>query len=286
MKTNKLDNNIKEKFAKRSFEPSASAWERLSTQLDEEPKQKKRDWFFYIGAAASILLLVSIGIQIFSSDDEVAFPNDIIVDTPIDTNSIDEKIEQFINEIPVEETIVENKKIENREKKQELKNKIKKNVIANKVKQPLSTKKTYVIPKNEESHKYKTTIVPNKNKTIIAKVEDNQNLIPKNEESIKIKLLKPDSNSKIKINSDDLLFAVTHSPQEVKTYYAKYNIDRDAILKTIQNQLKKSNLKVNPETILAEVERTIDDDDFQNNFMKLVKKKVSVIATAIASRNN
>ena len=46
MKTNKLDNNIREKFANRTLEPSVSAWERLSSQLDEQPQQKKRGWFF------------------------------------------------------------------------------------------------------------------------------------------------------------------------------------------------------------------------------------------------
>ena len=276
MKTNKLDHNIKEKFAKRILEPSTSAWERLSVQLDEQPKQKKKGWFFYIGAAASILLLVSIGIQFFNSEKETILPKDIVVEVPIDTNSIDKKIELFINEIPVEEAIVENKNIENREKKQDFN----KNIIANKVEQSFISKKTNVITK------YKTTIIQNKKNTIIAKVEENKNRIPKIEESKKIKYLKQDPNSKIKINSDDLLYAVTHSPQEVKTYYAKYKVDRNAILKTIQDQLKESNLKVNPETILAEVERTIDDDDFQNNFMKLLKRRVSDIATVIASRND
>ncbi len=69
MQTNNLDNNIKEKLQNRTFQPSASAWERLSAQLDEQPKQKKRGWFFYIGAAASILLLITIGFQIFSKNE-------------------------------------------------------------------------------------------------------------------------------------------------------------------------------------------------------------------------
>lgn len=56
MKTNNIDQNIKKKFDNRTLEPSSSAWERLSVQLDEQPKQKKIGWFFYIGAAASILL--------------------------------------------------------------------------------------------------------------------------------------------------------------------------------------------------------------------------------------
>ena len=47
MKTNKLDHSVKEKLANRTFIPSASAWERLSMKLDEQPKEKKRGWFFY-----------------------------------------------------------------------------------------------------------------------------------------------------------------------------------------------------------------------------------------------
>lgn len=294
MKTNKLDNNIKEKFAKRTFEPSASAWERLSTQLDEQPKQKKKGWFFYIGAAASILLLVSIGVQIFTDDKELIIPQNEVVIEQIDKDLIDEKIDQFLNEIPTEEVIVKTDKVEEKhgvEKnniltKQETQNKINNNVVVTKI--------DNVIPKKEESQKAidKKNFINNINNVIptteesIAKVDNNLNVIPVLEESLKIKFLKEDPNSTIKINSDDLLYAVTHSPQEVKTYYAKHNITRDDVLKTIQNQLKESNLKINPESILAEVERTINNDDFQNNFLESLKRRVSDIATAIASRNN
>jgi hypothetical protein len=37
---------------------------------------------------------------------------------------------------------------------------------------------------------------------------------------------------------------------------------------------------------LAEVERTIDADVFQNNFMKSLKNKISDFAMVIASRND
>ena len=47
METNKIDKNIQKKFVNRTFKPSNSAWERLSAQLDEQPKQKKNGWFFF-----------------------------------------------------------------------------------------------------------------------------------------------------------------------------------------------------------------------------------------------
>ena len=282
MKTNKLDNNIKQKLQNRTFEPSASAWERLSTQLDEQPKQKKRGWFFYIGAAASILLLFSIGIQLLSSDKEEIKINEIIVDAKIDTNTIDKKIEQFINEIPVEEAIVKVDKTEEEEKVN-----YNKNVIANKVKQSHIKRE---ITSSQTPRNDNTKIAFVKVDEVVEKqveiANNSKNVHPTKEKNINENAFKQDPNSKIKINSDDLLFAVTHSSNEVKAYYAKHNLTRDDVLKTIKNELQKTNIKVNPNTILAEVERTIGEEDFENNFLKSIKRRVSGIATALASRND
>ncbi|MBU3011740.1 hypothetical protein KO506_10025 [Polaribacter vadi] len=267
MKTNKIDKDVKQKFENRTFKPSASAWERLSVQLDEQPKQKKIGRFFYIGAAASILLLVTIGIKMFSDDTEEIIPKEEIVISPIDTNLIDKKIEKFINEIPVEEALVNQKEVEFDNKK--------------------NTEKVIV---KREKYQHKKNNATKKEQTVIAKVDiENKDVISTEIEKSsinKIKILEQDPNSTIKINADDLLYAVTHSPREVKEYYAKYNVNREDVLRTIKNELKKSNIKVNPNTILAEVERTIDDDDFQNNFMKSLKRRVTDIASAIASRND
>ena len=280
MKTNNIDKNIKEKFENRTFKPSSSAWERLSVQLDDQPQEKKKGWFFYIGIAASILLLVSIGIQLLSKKEATIQPKEIIVNNPIDTNVIHQKIDQFINEVPVEEAIVKNDKIDEEATEIEtkevvsLKEKSQKRIVNKEISK---TKERIVIAQVDEKE------IKNINKTNdISKVIANQ----KDVDSVKKKILKQNPNSRIKINSDDLLFAVTHSPQEVKEYYAKYNVNREDVLKTIKSELKKSNIKVNPNTILAEVERNIGEEDFQNNFLKSIKRRVSNIATAIASRND
>lgn len=276
MKLNKLDKSIKEKFENRTLKPSPSAWERLSVQLDEQPQEKKKGWFFYIGIAASILVLVSIGIQVFSDKEEVIIPNKILVKTPIDTLIIKNKIDEIFNEIPVEEAIVKQNDAKIEEEKQEKIFNKNKNIIANKVKQS-DIKKKPIKDKIEIAQIDKKETNRIKNQTVITTEID---------KSQKSNTLKQDPNSRIKIDSNDLLFAVTRSSQEVKEYYAKHNTNRKEILKTIKSELKKSSIKINPETILAEVERTIDNDDFQNNFMKSLKTKISNIATAIASRND
>ena len=274
MKTNKLDHNIKEKFAKRTFEPSASAWERLSTQLDEQPKEKKRGWFFYIGAAASILLLVSIGIQLFSTSSVEELPKEEVVIKEVNKHVIESN--KIKNEVPVQEALVkvESKSINQQNSKNS--NPKKENFIKRKINKNSHIKKELIIIANNE--------VKKEEKNIASEVKDFDTSTKI--ESLKTPALKLNPNSRIKINSDDLLFAVTHSAQEVKSYYAKYNVNRQDVLRTIKSELKKSNLKVNPSIILAEVERTIDDDVFHNNFMKSLKRRVSDIATAIASRND
>ena len=270
MKQNKLDNNIREKLKDRTFKPSNSAWERLSVQLDEQPIQKRKGWFFYMGIAASILLLVSLGVQIFSKTSEKVILKDKVVTSPIDTQEIDKKIDRLIHEIPVQEVIVKNTQIET---KQETINGI-------------DTEKVV-------SKKIDVVLLKNRKQPIALVKKESTNIISSNSSEksegknfIKKELLKRDPNSNIKINGEDLLYAVTHTPKEVKQYYAKYNLSRDDVLKTIKSELKKSDLKINPNTILAEVERTIEEEDFQNNFMKSLKTKISDIATVIASRNN
>jgi len=266
METNKIDKNIKEKFANRTFKPSASAWERLSLKLDEQPKTKKFGLFFYTGIAASIILLVTISNQIFFNDSGIIIQKEEIVISPIDKKQFDMKIDDQINQISFPEVLVKN---EVSELKQEI------------INLPTIIDKNSISKFDKGSKKSLTT------NEIVGKKDDViSNEIKKSKEILNKRILKQDPNSSIKINADDLLYAVTHSSKEVKAYYAKYNLDREEVLKTIKNELKKSNLKVNPNTILAEVERSIDDDFFENNFMKGLKKRVSDIAVAIASRNN
>lgn len=265
METNNIDKNIKEKLSNRSFTPSASAWERLSVQLDEQPKQKKIGWLFYASIAATIMLLFTVSTNFFSDDSKEISPKEEIVILPTDRIVIDEKIDQLINEVPTSQTLVKNQEI--LVKKQIIHSP----VIASNKKQPTKKSKT------------KKQLTNNIAKT---RINEGVNTSKKMEEYVPKKAVLPKSNNSIKVNADDLLYAVTHTPKEVKAYYAKYNTNREDVLKTIKTELKKSNIKINPNTILAEVERNIDDEFFENTFMKSLKRRVSDIAFAIASRNN
>ena len=90
----------------------------------------------------------------------------------------------------------------------------------------------------------------------------------------------------IYVDSEALLLSVTSTREELRAFYQKYKVDRAEVLTTIKNELKKSNLKIDPNTILAEVEKDVNEESFQNNFYQFIKKRVSGVATAIANRNN
>ncbi|WP_299013647.1 hypothetical protein [uncultured Polaribacter sp.] len=284
MKTNKIDQEIKEKLANRTFATSASAWDRLSAQLDEEPKQKKKAWFYYAGYAAGILLLIYVGFSVFSDDNMQGKPvKEIIVNNPIviDTFTVKNKIDEIFTEIKEEKVIVAKDVLEEGketsvsgketiDKRQETRlNKLAN--IESRTKEKINFTSN-AISKNEKLEKDTLT----KENIVIAKVDKKMQ---------QISTEKKEDNITIKVNGADLLYAVTHTNQEVKAYYAKHNITRDQVLKTIKSELKKSNLEVDPETILAEVENTISEDVFNNNFLKSLKRRVTDIASAIASRN-
>lgn len=271
MDPDKIDKIIKEKLESRKLQPSNSAWERLSVQLEEQPVQKRRGWFFYASIAASIVLLFTLAFQFLMNDNTTTKPKkEILVDVEDDKKLIDQKIEKIINEVPIEEAIVVN---EESSKKQLSKSE----KLINK---EIAKQQTIVIKKK------KSTPKNIKENIAIAKVDQAKTNLKNALEKVQKNHYQQDSNSSIKINSDDLLYAVSHSPKEVKAYYAKYNLTREDVLRTIKGELKKSNIKINPNTILAEVERSIGQEDFQNNFMRSLKTKISNIATVIASRND
>lgn len=90
----------------------------------------------------------------------------------------------------------------------------------------------------------------------------------------------------IKVNSADLLFAVSNDVKDVQAYYAKYNVDRAEILKSIENELLKTSLRIDAQTVLTEVEKNIDEETFKKNFMQVVKGKINGLASSFSNRNN
>lgn len=259
MSSNNIDKHIAKKLKNRELKPSNSAWERLEIRLDSQEVTKKRNRFLYVGYAAGLALLISFGIFYFTGSNSKMPIKEVIVDTPIDTLEFNyQEVEQFIRNTDEAVVKVEEKIQESKEKSQLQKNKVT-------VTKESTFNEEEMFVKNIQNEKPpKKEVVADLNRFVVKKKEP---------------------TSRIKVNSDDLLFAVTHSPEEIKEYYAKHKLKREDVLKTIEEELKKSNLKIDPNIILAEVERSIDDEEFSGDFMQKLTSRISDIALAIVDRN-
>lgn len=265
MQTNNIDKHIASKLKDRALKPSSSAWERLNVQLDNEQRKKKKKGMLYLGYVASIAILISFGVfyQVANGSENVT--NTIIVETSLDTVKI--KKVNLEDVLLTEEAIVKTLHLKNKNNYKTAKNSGFKN--------HKETKKEKIASLINESIKITETL---KIKTLRVANENTSSL---NIDAQKKQVL----ISRVKVSSDDLLFAVTHSSQEIKEYYAKYKVKRKEVLETIEKELMKSNLKINPETILAEVEYDLEEADFKQNFMRKFKLKLSDVIVAIADRN-
>jgi hypothetical protein len=276
---NNLDQNIREKLQGREIQPSTSAWERLSTQLDDAQQKKKRGWFLYMGYAASILLIVSL-VLFFNKKDDTEVQN-FVVEEEVKAPEIDKTID-------FKTRVVEDAKIVQTEESERLDLKIKDTKTVNKKKSVLkkvSPKLKSVVPEEvivaKQTNKKETKFVDPQKKIKEMNEEQETVVATINQDSSNLSTKKG-----IYVDSEALLLSVTSTREELRAFYQKYKVDRAEVLATIEDELKKSNLKIDPNTILAEVEKDVNEESFQNNFYQFIKKRVSGVATAIANRNN
>ena len=105
MESNKIDKIVRDSLQSRTIQPSNSAWERLSDQLDVVEAPKRINWFKYAGYAASVLLLISVAFFINTTDDtDPIQKNDIVTAPVIDTTEFIKP--SFNNSVPQETVIV------------------------------------------------------------------------------------------------------------------------------------------------------------------------------------
>ena len=289
METNKIDKIVRDSLQSRTIQPSSSAWERLNDQLDTAAQPKRINWFRYAGYAASVLLLISVAF--FMNTDDVIEPiNKIdIVTIPVTTPVIDTT--QFVkpsfkNSVQTETVIVKAKK--KGEKIEKL------TIVANKsteLKLPSVVKEnpSIVIAANTVVDEKKTTntrIKIDSDALLLAVTDTNKNEVKST------KIIIPEASNKllkpgrIQINSNALLYAVSNPNKDINEYYKKYNVDRNEVLKNIQKELNKVNLSIDASTLLTSVEKSIDEETFKKSFMQVVKGKITGLASAFANRNN
>ena len=96
METDKFEKHIKAQFKEREINPSANAWEKISSELSANTVKKKQPMYLLMGIAASIAVLV--GIALFYFNGKVEFNN-----TPLE---VVEKNEDKQKDIRLEKEIM------------------------------------------------------------------------------------------------------------------------------------------------------------------------------------
>ena len=288
METNNIDKIVKDSLETRTIKPSNSSWERLSNQLDSAQEKKRKNWFLYVGYAASVLLLISVAF-FMNTDDviEPINPEKIVTSPIIDTSKF---VKPTIhNTIPTETVIVKSDKVG---EKQPPKKKVVKKRIP-KIKQAKIIENNPIIiaditndiKKETKNLKQQNRIIIDSN-SLLKSVDQTTTMVAETKIVIPTESKKIFKQTNIKINSDALLYAVTNPEKDINDYYKKYNVDRNDVLKNIQKEINKTNLKIDASTLLTSVEKTIDEETFKKSFMQVVKGKITGLASAIANRNN
>ena len=101
MEPNKLENQIAEKLNSREIQPSPLAWDRLDAMLSVSEEKKSRRPFDFFFIAASIVVLLAVGLFFFTQNDSQIQPKNDVV-----TSEIKDTVEEQSNEKPTPIVVV------------------------------------------------------------------------------------------------------------------------------------------------------------------------------------
>lgn len=276
----KFEEQIKDKLAQRTIQPSNDAWRQLSKRLDVDEKKKSRRLFFYVGIAASIvgILLVS-NLMFNTSKDQSIIPT--VVDTQPNKQQeafpiaeMDNKSQTNVATIISEEPIkLEDQKETPLQVTSSIKNEQQVAAIA---KQPAL--------KEEDT---KIGLKPNEKITLITEQAVATTTV--NETGITQEIVKP---------ANALTFEDVKALQVVAEI-KKLEIENGSLTNTeIENLLKQAEKEILRHRIFNETTRTVDaeallqdvEDELEQSFRTKVfeglKLRSKTLLTAVSKRNN
>ena len=227
MEPNKLENQIREKLHSREIQPSAQAWNRLDAMLSEAEEKKTRRPFGFLFIAASITILLTVGMLFFTQNGPEIQTIEEVVGTEVEKDSV-VKIPNSKFQIPKIEgnqTVVSNQPTtDNR--------------------QPTTNNQRVSISnqKNDQSRSFGTNI--NREKEIEYMIGEAIGIkdLPQIDSSTKIFIPKKSNSKKSTyIDVDELLSSVDNSNSpKAKTNIDKIKVDATALLFNADNEVETS----------------------------------------------
>ncbi len=250
MKPNKLETQIKEQLNTREIQPSEMAWDRLDAMLSvaEEKKTIRSPFlsFRFIGIAASVLVLVSLGLFFFNQKETIVKPEEnVVVNEEVKQNDSKEK-ETTING----NTGIDNDGLKGFNKQEE---------------QVASIKNSQSKIGNQKSSKsfnqsnQKTTINPLINQEKEVQFQNQEVIAQKELPQVETRKIIVIPNP-ITLNVDDLLASVSKKLES------------------------KPKIKVNANSLLSQVDGELDQS-FRDKVLTRVSKNYQEVKVALATRN-
>lgn len=249
----KFEEQLKSKLEKRSLSPSADSWSKLSERLDADKKRIKTPVFWWLGIAASLVIMVAVTVSYFNA------------------NNTEQALPQLVNEHILKEQI----------KHKRLKEKEQKPVILANENTIIENKNTPKPVVNTPKTKGSTTI---NNKTQIAKNSSfkTRNLTQKISKNLKSKLetYQPTEHNAVTATLNELKIEAT----------SVTNKEIDVLLKAankeiLKNKIQKSTKTVDANALLISVEDAMGES-FRSKVFEALKANYKTIKTAVVERNN
>jgi hypothetical protein len=253
MEPNKLENQIREKLHSREIQPSAQAWNRLDAMLSEAEEKKTRRPFGFLFIAASITILITVGMLFFTQNGPEIQTIEEVVGTEVKKDSV-VKIPNSKFQIP---------KIEGNQ-----------TVVSN---QPTTNNQRVSISTREQSSNGRS----NQKSAIKNQKSSNQN-----------PLINRDKQIEYLINSSDIALKDLPKIEKRKEVIIESNksaITDDDLLAGIdtaakQTIKKQKTVKVDAKNLLSQVDGELELT-FREKVIKKVSKKYKEVKVAIANRN-
>jgi hypothetical protein len=249
MEPNKLETQIKEQLNAREIQPSEMAWDRLDAMLSVAEEKKTRRFSFLsfqsIGIAASVLVLVSLGLFFFNQKETVVNPeNNVVVNEEVKQNNSKE------NTTTIGNTGIDNNGLKGFDEQ-----------VKQRANQQKEENKTIIAQssKSFNQNNQKTTVNPliNQEKEIQFQ---NQEVIAQKE------LPQVDTRNTIVISKS-----------------TSVNVD-DLLASTSKKSESKPKIKINANSLLSQVDGELDQT-FREKVINRVSKNYQEVKVALATRN-
>jgi hypothetical protein len=260
MEPNKLEKQLREKLSSREIQPSAQAWDRLDAMLSEAEVRKTRRPFGFLFIAASITVLLTVGMLFFTQNGPEIQTKEEVVGTEVKKDSV----------VKIPNSKFQTPKIEGNQ-----------TVVSNQPttdnRQPTTNNQRVSISTREQSSNGRS----NQKSAIKNQKSSNQNT-----------LINRDKEIEYLINSSDI--ALKDLPKirtgsQVISGSNKEDISDEALLSGLENLAKqptnkKSNVNVDAKNLLSQVDGELELT-FREKVIKKVSKKYKEVKVAIANRN-